>query len=131
MRILYDGYVYREPFAGESTVLSNLIKRAPSHFVPVLTTGQDHIFDYPAHTNLQGFTFKQVRPLRISSRVEVLLSPCGISRPYFLYVGARALRGVVDRSPIQHEVNGMIANNAEEFVEHVLDSGKIRSSVLN
>jgi hypothetical protein len=65
MRILYDGYVYRELFAGESTVLSNLIKRPPSHFVPLLTTCQDHIFDPPAHTNLQGFTFKLVRPLRI------------------------------------------------------------------
>jgi glycosyltransferase involved in cell wall biosynthesis len=35
-------------------------------------------------------------------------------------VPAVALRVAADRSPIQHEVNGMIANNAEEFAEHVL-----------
>ena len=35
-------------------------------------------------------------------------------------VPAVALRVAADRSPIQHEVNGLIANNAEEFAEHVL-----------
>jgi glycosyltransferase involved in cell wall biosynthesis len=77
MRIFYDGYVYQEQFAGGiNRYFANLIKRLPGHFVPLLTTGQDHVLDYPAHANLQGFRFKRVRPLRISSRVEKYYFRC-------------------------------------------------------
>lgn len=31
-----------------------------------------------------------------------------------------ALRAAADRSPIEHGVNGLVANNAEEFAEHVI-----------
>jgi glycosyltransferase involved in cell wall biosynthesis len=71
MRIFYDGYVYREQSAGGiNRYFANLIKRLPGHFVPMLTTSQDHMLDYPAHANLQTFRFKRLRPLRVSCRVE-------------------------------------------------------------
>jgi glycosyltransferase involved in cell wall biosynthesis len=80
MRIFYDGYVYQEQFAGGiSRYFTNLIKRLPCHFVPLLTTCRDHVLEYPAHANLQGFRFKRVRPQRISCRVE---------KYYFRYVEA-------------------------------------------
>ena len=80
MRIFYDGYVYKVQSAGGiNRYFANLIKRLPDHFVPLLTTCKDYVLDYPAHPNLQGFKFKPVRPLRVSSRVE---------KYYFRYVEA-------------------------------------------
>src|SRR6266513_600272 len=71
MRILYDGYVYKEQSAGGiNRYFANLIKRLPGNFVPLLMTSPDHALQYPAHANLRAFRFKRRRPLRISYRVE-------------------------------------------------------------
>jgi glycosyltransferase involved in cell wall biosynthesis len=77
MRILYDGYVYREqPTGGINRYFANLIKRLPGDVVPLLTTPGDHTLDYPAHANLKTFRFKGVRPLRVSFRMEKYYFRC-------------------------------------------------------
>src|SRR5258705_6678945 len=77
MRIFYDGYVYHEQSTGGiNRYFANLIKRLPGHFVPLLTMGENHVLDYPAHANLQGFRFERVRPLRISGWVEKYYFRC-------------------------------------------------------
>ena len=71
MRIFYDGFIYQEQIAGGiNRYFANIIKRLPADWVPLLTTCQTRVVNYPAHPNLQVFKFRRARPLRITYMME-------------------------------------------------------------
>lgn len=73
MRILYDGLIYEYQTAGGiNRYFSNIIKRLPADFTPLLVGGQQRKFNYPAHPRLEisNFTVFKFRPSRIAFRLN-------------------------------------------------------------
>lgn len=73
MRILYDGQIYAEQFAGGvNRYFANIISRLPTDVNPVLTTCQIRDVNYPSHPNLKTFFYQRYgfRPNRFCYWLE-------------------------------------------------------------
>jgi glycosyltransferase involved in cell wall biosynthesis len=69
MRILFDGFIYREQRAGGiGRYFNSIIRRLPSGDVPVLVTEDSHLnVDLPVHPNLKQYNYANFRPNRVST----------------------------------------------------------------
>lgn len=85
MRILYDGQIYAMQAAGGiNRYFANIISRLPESFLPYLTIPQIPKVNYPQHSNLKTFDYKQLqfRPNRISAWINKYYSSW-LSKHYF------------------------------------------------
>lgn len=71
MKILYDGFIYSsQTVGGINRYFTNIIKRLPGDYIPVLTVPRVNEYNFPSHKNLKLITSKRFGPNRISSITE-------------------------------------------------------------
>lgn len=129
MRVFYDGFIYQEQLAGGiNRYFANIIKRLPMDWVPLMTTCQSRVVNYPSHPNLSVFRFPRVRPMRVTHKMEKYFFRCvtsaldfDIAHPtYYSLLTRRELSAY--RRPVVLTVWDM---THELFPEYFADSAEV------